>query len=82
MATKIAVSVPEDLYRSIEQNRKITGKTRSAVVQEALHAWLQRERERILIRRYEAGYRIKPETRREIKAAESAAVRLLSSQEW
>ena len=43
---------------------------------------LKHRAEVILVREYEAGYRRKPETRREIKAAESAAIRLLSRTKW
>lgn len=35
-----------------------------------------------LIRAYEAGYRRKPETRREIEAAQAAAIHLLGATEW
>ena len=43
---------------------------------------LKHRAEVTLVREYEAGYRRKPETRREVKAAESVAVRLLSETEW
>ena len=58
--TKVAVSIPDDLYQTIEKIRKIRRRSRSAVVQDAR----------------------RPESRREVKAAEAAAVRLLSSDDW
>lgn len=82
VATKVAVSVPDNLYRAVERARKRQGKTRSAVVQDALRAWLDHEAHAALVREYEAGYRRKPEGRREIKAAASAAVRLLAGERW
>jgi metal-responsive CopG/Arc/MetJ family transcriptional regulator len=82
VATKVAVSIPDDLYRAIERARKRHRKTRSAVMQDALRHWLRHESEIALVREYEEGYRRKPETSREIKAAEAAAVRLLSAEKW
>jgi len=82
VATKVAVSLPDDLYRAVEQARKRQGKSRSGIMQDALRHWLRHEAEVTLVREYEAGYRRRPETRREIKAAEAAAVRLLSGEDW
>lgn len=81
-ATKIAISMPADLARAVERIRKRSGKSRSAIVQDALRHWLTEQDRTELVREYEAGYRRSPETRREIKAAEAAAVRLLSMDEW
>ncbi|PYN76822.1 MAG: hypothetical protein DMD96_24985 [Candidatus Rokuibacteriota bacterium] len=82
VATKVAVSIPDDLYRAIEKIRKIRGKSRSAVMQEALRHWLHDQAQVALVREYEAGYRRRPESQREVKAAEAAAVRLLSGDDW
>lgn len=82
LATKVAVSIPGTLYQAVERARKASGKSRSAVIQDALRHWLDCQRQAALVREYEAGYRRKPEGRREIKAAEAAAVRLLSTEDW
>ena len=82
VATKVAVSLPEDLYRAVEQARKKSGKSRSTVMQDALRHWLKEQEQAVLIREYEAGYRRKPEGKREVKAAEAAAVRLLAAEQW
>ncbi len=82
VATKVAVSIPDDLFRAVESARKRHGRSRSAVMQDALRQWLKREAEVALVREYEEGYRRKPESRREVKKAEAAAVRLLSAEEW
>ena len=81
-ATKVAISLPGELYRAVEQVRKRTGRTRSALIQDALRHWLRHQAEAALVREYEAGYRRHPEGAREVKAAEAAAVRLLASEEW
>lgn len=82
VATKVAVSIPDDLYRAIEKARRRSGKSRSAVMQDALRHWLHHRAQVALVREYEAGYRRRPESRREVKAAQAAAVRLLSTEDW
>ena len=80
-ATKVAVSIPRPLYQAVERIRKASGQSCSAVIQAALRYWLDHQAQAALVREYEAGYRRKPEGRREIEAAE-AAVRLLSTEDW
>ncbi|MGH7311242.1 MAG: ribbon-helix-helix protein, CopG family [Candidatus Rokuibacteriota bacterium] len=81
-ATKVTVSIPSGLYRAVERVRKVRGQSRSAAIQAALRYWLDAQAQAALAREYQAGYRRKPEGRREIKAAEAAAVRLLASEDW
>ncbi|MBI3635497.1 MAG: ribbon-helix-helix protein, CopG family [Candidatus Rokubacteria bacterium] len=81
-AVKIAVSIPAATYRAVERARKTSGLSRSAVVQDALRHWLDHQTQAALVREYEAGYRRRPEGRREITAAEAAAVRLLATEDW
>ena len=82
IARKVAVSIPADLYRTVERVRKKSGRTRSAVMQDALRYWLRQQEQAVLIGEYEAGYRREPESRREVEEAEAAAVRLLSGAQW
>jgi metal-responsive CopG/Arc/MetJ family transcriptional regulator len=81
-AAKVAVSIPSDLYDAVERARKRTGKSRSAMMQDALRHWLAQSERAGLVREYEAGYRRRPEGKSEVKAAEAAAVRLLASMDW
>ena len=81
-ATKIAISVPAELYRAVEKARRTTGLSRSAVVQRALRLWLERSVHEAAMREYVAGYRARPEGPRDVKAAEAAAVRLLAGDAW
>ena len=82
-AVKIAVTVPRELYKAIESARKRSATSRSAVVQEALRHWLRHQAHAELVREYEAGYRRKPEGKREIDAAMATAVGLLrDEEEW
>jgi len=81
-ATKIAISVPDELYRAVERARRSTGLSRSAVVQRALRLWLERSVHETAVREYVAGYRARPESPQDVKAAEAAAVRLLVGEDW
>ena len=82
VATKVAVSLPDDLYRAVEQARKKSGKSRSAVMQDALHHWLRQQEQAVLIREYEAGYQKKPESKRacERKMGSGMSIDLLISE--
>lgn len=82
-AAKIAISIPQPLYRELEKARRASSKTRSAIIQEALHDWLQREVRAGLVRDYEAGYGAKPETRAEVEAALATAMGAFAKdEEW
>jgi len=83
-AAKIAVSLPDELYRALESARRRRGKTRSAAVQEAVREWLLRQARGELVREYEEGYRSQPESGEEIEAALATAVGLLTadSDDW
>ena len=81
-ATKVAVSLPDGLYRAAERARKASGKSRSAMIQDALRHWLDSQPNTTIVRKYEEGYRRKPEGSREARAARATAVHLLSTEDW
>ena len=60
-ATKVAISIPGPLYQAMEGVRKATGKSRSAVIQDALRYWLDHQAHAPLVAEYQAGYRRRPE---------------------
>ena len=80
-AVKIAVSVPADLHQAVESARRRSAQSRSAVVQEALRQWLRRQAQANLVREYEAGYRKRPEGKREIDAAMAMAAGVLRDED-
>ena len=80
-AVKIAVTVPADLYAAVEAARRRPARTRSDVVQEALRAWLRQRAQAELVREYEAGYRRRPEGKKEIDAAMATAIGLLRDED-
>ena len=72
---KVAVSLPQELLDAVDELRQARGDSRSAVFQEALRQWLQRQTEEELDRKYLEGYRRRPETAREIEEASELAAR-------
>jgi metal-responsive CopG/Arc/MetJ family transcriptional regulator len=78
---KIAITVPTEVFRELEGARMRRGQSRSAAVQEALRHWLKGHRTAALAREYEAGYRRRPETRREVEDALASAIGLLRDED-
>lgn len=70
-STKFAISLPEEVFRAVELERKRRGLSRSAVVQTGLLAWLRAQRLQERARRYVEAYRARPEVEREIDDAAS-----------
>lgn len=81
-AVKIAVSMSNEDFETIEAIRKHTGTTRSGVVTKAIRLLGETSRKESLIRRYEQGYKKHPEKKLEIEALEKAAVETLSDEGW
>jgi metal-responsive CopG/Arc/MetJ family transcriptional regulator len=70
---KIAISLPKEDFYKLEQIRKKLNFGRSAIIDKAIRFWLDyREREE-LIKRYQEGYRKKPESIQEIEAFKQAS---------
>jgi metal-responsive CopG/Arc/MetJ family transcriptional regulator len=70
---KVAVSLPADILRSVERVRRKLGKSRSAVVAEALDDWLRARELSEADRRYVRGYARIPEAPEEIAATDAIA---------
>lgn len=80
-AVKIAVTIPAELHRAVEAARRRGRRSRSGVVQEALHQWLRHQANAELVREYEEGYRNQPEGRAETDAALATAIGLLRDED-
>ena len=79
---KIAISLPAELLRSIEQARRVSGESRSELFRRAVEFYLRLQREREAIDRYVQGYRLQPETGEETALAESTVQQALSESPW
>ena len=71
--TKIAVTVPTDIYAVVERLRRKLGKSRSAVVALALEEWVRGTDVSDLDRRYAEGYLRTPENLAELRAVAAQA---------
>ena len=68
---KIAISLPDEVFHSVEKERKESGISRSEFFRRAVEEHLRRDRERADIERYIKGYQQFPETEEEMAWVES-----------
>lgn len=61
MTKRIAVSLPDDMYRSLERARKSRRVPRSRLIQEAVGDYIRRTDEKALEEAYFEGYRRIPD---------------------
>jgi len=79
---KIAISLSKDVLNKIEELRRETGESRSALIQRAMKKLLKERERSIRVKSYVEGYRRRPETKEEINAAELSASELLAREPW
>ena len=60
-AAKVAISMPKEMFQSVERARREMKMPRSAAIVEAVQEWLKRREEEKMIRQYIEGYRRHPE---------------------
>ena len=59
--SRVAISLPKDLLRQVEQARRHLGLARSRAIYEALRLWLRKEEQEKLEAQYARGYEKHPE---------------------
>jgi metal-responsive CopG/Arc/MetJ family transcriptional regulator len=79
---KIAISIPDQVFREVEKERLARGVSRSEFFRRAVEEHLRREREREDIERYIRGYQLYPETEEEIALAESTMHYAFDDDSW
>lgn len=79
---KIAISLPEDVLKVIEEERKAKGESRSAFFRRAIEALLRQQREHAAVEQYVRGYQKMPETADEVQTAHRAGVAVLTEEPW
>ncbi len=79
---KIAISLPEDVLRTVEDERKSNGESRSQFFRRAVECLLQVRREREASEQYIRAYQQVPETEEEVAAARKAASVILAEKPW
>jgi metal-responsive CopG/Arc/MetJ family transcriptional regulator len=80
--TKIAISLPDDMFTDVEHERSESGESRSEFFRRAVESLLRRRREQDKTERYVRAYRQNPETKEEIEAARHAASAIFSEESW
>lgn len=79
---KVAISLPKETFDAVEQSRRELGLARSAVIVEAMKLWLRQREEQALERRYEQGYRKRPETPAEVEGMFRAGLSSFAQEQW
>ena len=80
--SKIAISLPEEVLKTIERERKESGESRSQFLRRAVETLLRYQRGRELSQQYLRAYQETPETKEEIAAARRAASAILAEEPW
>jgi metal-responsive CopG/Arc/MetJ family transcriptional regulator len=81
-STKFAVSLPCREFDDMEAVRKKAGLSRSAFILEALRAWKESRQQASLIRKYQEGYRLRPEGAALAEALARTSTDALGGEEW
>lgn len=68
--SKIAISLPDEIFQRIEEERQVRGESRSEFIRRAVDAFLRHQREREMDEQYVRAYREMPETADEIAGIE------------
>ena len=81
-AVKISISLPPELLEVADQKRQERGETRSEFFRHAVEALLRREQEQEAVQRYLQGYRVQPETDKEVEAIHRASSVVFEQAPW
>lgn len=79
---KTAIALPLADFRIIEKIRHETGKSRSQILVEALHAWLEQRRQKQLDTQYADAYSKQPEKVSDIEATLPAGLAVWDQENW
>ncbi|MBI5373940.1 MAG: ribbon-helix-helix protein, CopG family [Candidatus Schekmanbacteria bacterium] len=81
-AVKIAISLTEEEFKEVEKLRKERGINRSKLIAEAVSLLNKKSRTDELLRKYEEGYKKKPEDLQELKGFQKASMDVLNEEDW
>ncbi|MBN2076979.1 MAG: ribbon-helix-helix protein, CopG family [Dehalococcoidales bacterium] len=81
-SAKVAISLPEDILRTIEKERKDRGESRSEFFRHAVEKYLKQEKESKEIEVYIHGYTAMPESAEEVEAVHQTGVNTLAEEPW
>ncbi len=81
-STKVAISLPENVLKAIEKERKTSGESRSELFRRAAEKLLKQEQESKAVEAYIRGYCVTPESAEEIEAVHRAGIAVLAEEPW
>ncbi|QQR89791.1 MAG: ribbon-helix-helix protein, CopG family [Myxococcales bacterium] len=81
-STKIAITLPDDVYDEVEKLRLANHESRSAVIQRAVRILLRHNERHARVREYVAAYKCSPESQDEVRQATALAKSGLSHVDW
>jgi metal-responsive CopG/Arc/MetJ family transcriptional regulator len=81
-SAKVAISVPEDILKAVETERKAKGESRSQFFRRAAERLLKEERGTSAIQEYIRGYREIPESAEEVEAVHQVGSAVLAEEPW
>jgi metal-responsive CopG/Arc/MetJ family transcriptional regulator len=79
---KISISLPEDILKAIELERKENGESRSQVIRRSIEMLLREKKEKKLKLKYIQAYQKIPETVEEVNAAHYSASQIIAQEPW
>jgi len=81
-SAKVAISLPMDVLKAVEMERKAKGESRSRFFRRAIERLLKEERGSSAIQSYIRGYREIPESAEEVEAAHRLGSAVLAEEPW
>jgi len=81
-STKVAISLPGQILKAIEKERKARGESRSEFFRRAAEKLLKQEQESKAIEAYIRGYCVTPESAEEVEAVHRAGTSVLAEEPW
>ena len=81
-SAKVAISLPEDILKAAEMERKARGESRSQFFRRAIERLLKQERESSTVKAYVRGYQEVPESAEEVEVAHQVGSAVLAEEPW
>ena len=81
-SAKVAISLPEDVLKVVETERKAKGESRSQFFRRAVEKLLKQERESSAVEDYVRGYQEVPESAEEVEAVHRVGSAVLAEEPW
>lgn len=82
MRTQTMVQLTDDMVRQLDQRAARAGVSRSALIREAITAFLTEEDRQHAIERFHKAYAEKPETAEDLEAALANARAMIAAEPW